>query len=164
MPARGGRGPGGPGGPGAGAVRVPGDPTDGAGCVRGCAVNALELAVLARRLRVAVIHGDGLARQPSGEIRSLLGEAASAIEDLVSERELLAEIWNSELPALDGPCIYCDGSGCLDCEGLGVLPTKIGVQILCFLDRVGWWRPRRHGSEQPEVLGPEFIARRTENG
>jgi hypothetical protein len=104
------------------------------------------------------------ARHPASEVRSLLGEAAEAIEALVCERESLTEIWNSELPALDGPCIYCDGHGCLDCEGLGVLPTKVGVQILCFLDRAGWWRPGRHGSEQPEVLGAETGARRTKHG
>lgn len=120
--------------------------------------------MLARRLRVAVVQGDLRARHPSKEARSLLGEAAEAIEHLVCERELMADIWNAGLPALDGPCIYCDGSGCIDCEGLGRLPTKIGVQVLCFLDRSGWWKPGHHSAEQPQVLDGEAAAHASGNG
>ncbi len=112
-------------------------------------MNALELAVLTRRLRVVVVHGDQRGRRPSSEVSSLLVEAAEVVEKLVCERENLAEIWNSELPALDGPCLYCDGKGCLDCRGSGRLPTKVGLQILSFLERSGWWED----DEESEPVG-----------
>jgi hypothetical protein len=115
-------------------------------------VNALALAALARRLRVTVVHGDRRGDRPSIDVSALLGEAAEAIEDLVCEREGLVEIWNAGLPALDGPCLYCEGRGCLDCGGSGRLPTKVGVQILSFLDRSGWW-VSDDDDEEPEPVG-----------
>ena len=101
-------------------------------------MNALELVVLLRRLRVAVVHSAAPGREASGSVRGLLVEAAEAIEGLVAEREGLVDVWNSGLPALDGPCLECEGAGCGDCGGSGVLPTTIGLQILGFLDRAGW--------------------------
>ena len=116
-------------------------------------MNALELAVLARRLRTTVVHGDRRGVRPSVDVSALLGEAAEAIEDLVGEREALVNIWNAGLPALDGPCLYCEGRGCLDCGDSGRLPTKVGLQILSFLDRSGWWEPDEDEESEPVGAG-----------
>ena len=70
---------------------------------------------------------------------------------IAGEREALVNIWNAGLPALDGPCLYCEGRGCLDCGDSGRLPTKVGLQILSFLDRSGWWEPDE--VEEPEPVG-----------
>lgn len=100
------------------------------------AVNALELAVLLRRIRSAVVLDEG----KGGDVRELLSEAGDAIEDLVVERDQLVETWNSGVPALDGPCLECEGRGCKECVGSGWLPTNAGLQVLMFLER-SRWRP-----------------------
>lgn len=96
-------------------------------------MNASELAALVWRLRMAA----GVSR---GEDRALLVEAAQTIEALVAERGELVGVGDSGLPALDGAYPECEGVGCRECDGSGVLPTPAGAQILGFLARAGWRR------------------------